>query len=166
MSSTTTTIVLQGLNLLLDIRNKSHQEVADIADVKQKYHVEAGTDKDEDVKRSLQEAIHMLKNVCRDFLISSSSETTTEVDDSLEGITEESEIELELHLSGRRDGILQAEDLANVIHSYVVNKALELFYGNTPIKELAQLHMTRAAESEAKLRGMLYRKRKPDYTQY
>lgn len=155
------TVKLSEEELLLDIRNKSQQELADIADAQQQYHSVAGTDKDEDVSRSLQEAVHFLRSLCHEFLVDTLV-ATVEVDDEPETYSS-GNIEITLGLSDRRDGSLLTHGIALAMHGYLVEKSLELYYGSTPARDLAVLHAARAATCESEVMRLLYRKRKPVY---
>ena len=163
MSDTTISITLYGEELLLDIRNKSDQELAGVADTQQRYSSVAGRDKDEDVKRSLQEAYHYLRSLCHEFLTVTNDNS---VDDRPQGITEDSTLTLALTLAGRRDGSQLQEGIANAMHAYLVEKTLELYYGSSPARDLSVLHAARAAVNGDEVQRLLYRRRKPNYTQY
>lgn len=157
--STQIDVTLQRDELLLDIRNKSQQELADVADVRQQYHSVAGTDKDEDISRSLTEAVALLMSLCHEYIVAEEEEGTG-VDDT--PATED--IEISLVLSDRKDGRLLQLVFAADMHGFVVERTLEFYYCSTPARALATVHAARAKVYEDELLRLMYRKGKPVYS--
>lgn len=155
----TVAITIKVSELDIDIRTKSHQEVAAISDPVMRYASEAGNDKTEEIHRCVYEATGNLRRILRKFLEAPSSSTTT--DDLPADWSQGTTFNFTLNLAERRQPVLMSEPLTTKIHEYIVDKALDLFYRSVSQPQLADSHSVRAAAAVDEIKDMVYNKIKP-----
>ena len=157
-------VTLYTANLIDDIRNKSHYEVAGIQDEDARYRAEAGTEKLAEIKRCIQEAIGRLTHRVAPYLNESYClDMTDELDvptDSATATQHTSGYTFEFDMSERRaDG--KKEPLRNAMHSFVVHYALSFFYSSVSQMELSNKHGMAAIEVGNHLDEIIYTKQAP-----
>ena len=157
-------VTLYTQNLIDDIRNKSHYEVASIADDDARYRAEAGTEKLSEIKRCIQEAIGRLTHRLYPYLNEAYTfDMTDDLDvptDSAGATTHTAGYKFEFDMSERRaDG--KKEPLRNAMHSFVVHYALSFFYSTVSQSELSNKHGVAALEEANHLDEIIYTKKAP-----
>ena len=147
-------ITLNTSELMFDIRNKSHLETAKIPDAEQRYIIEAGSDKKDELERRLIEAYHMARQLCARYLV---PDVTVRANDSL-SIPEA--FVFRLNLSTRRlSGKTGA--LAQMLHSFICNHTLAGFYATVSQPELSASHSNMANVDAMNVENILYNKMPP-----
>ena len=116
------TITISRDNAYNDILLKSHIDSAVIPDAAERYAVEAGTDKAEQIHQCISDAFAGALQLVRRFLASGSQAAATAT--AYDGT---SDLQLPFYVSGRRAHYL-TETLAPSIHAYVVDMALSKYY--------------------------------------
>lgn len=141
--------------LLSDIKNKSHYEVASIQDVNLRYIAEAGTENEPEITRCIIEAEAMVRQMCVKFL---NPDTTTD-DNSLPESNPDKFVYDFRTNSRMQDN--RGKVMANGIHSAIVSMALSKFYISVNQMELSKAHDALAQNALTLLERMLYEKRQP-----
>lgn len=143
--------------LLFNIKNKSHQELAVLApDPEQRYAQEAGTEKEEDLKRciveSFAEAVGIVSrfeyNICP---VQEVTATAPELPEYFVFYIESSERRL----------VSEEQALADMILSYMTNRSLSRYYTNAGRNDLAAKDEANAAYDKDQIIKLIYRKRRP-----
>lgn len=155
------TVTIQTSELLFDIRNKSHLEVASIENLDRRYAAEAGTEKTEEILRCIIEAEARIRLMCERFL---EKVTEGEAISDLPSIVPESYTYQFVSNARRQD--CRAEITANTIHSAIVNLALSTFYVSVSQMEMAKTHDALATSRVQLLEKMLFEKLPPVLPQY
>lgn len=143
--------------LLFNIKNKSHQELAVLLpDPEQRYPQEAGTDKEEDLKRCIVEAYSEVVGIISRFEYNIRPEqeviaTTPELPEYFVFYIESSERRL----------VSEEQALADLIFSYMTNRSLSRYYTNAGRNDLAAKDEANAAIDKDHIIKMIYRKRRP-----
>lgn len=148
-------ITIDTQELLFDIRNTSHHEVAGIADVEQRYRTEAGSDKMETIYRCLAASQGTLTALCDKILVG--EPLTTDASNILGGLPEQ--IEFELNLTRRFAGREQA--IADAFHAFLVDSTLSMFYRNVNAPDLSKPHTDNMVVDINHIDNLLYKKRRP-----
>lgn len=147
-------ITLYTEKVIKDLRTISHREAASVTDPDARYRIEAGSEKMEEIKRCVSEAHARLLARCRRWL---ESNYETYGDNELLIPTA---YNLELALSERR-AVNNAEVLANLMHTFLVEYALTKFYSIVHQVELSNKHSLLAIEAGNNIDESLYTKRPP-----
>lgn len=148
-------ITIETNELVFDISNKSHLEVANITDAEARYRAEAGTDKREEVERALTSSRAALDQLLNKYLVP---------DLDSEGCNDPGfpqYFTYTLRLSERR-GAGKAQALADTMQSYLVNLTLAKFYHTVAQEQLASTHEG-LASADAKLLTTLINTKQPPY---
>lgn len=151
-----TTVTITIDNVLKDIRIKSGIESSRISDPDLRYAVEIGTDKMDEVKQSLQEANASLVGRVRQFL---SDSADTAASDDLASVTS---YVYSFDITSRRSSNIGAP-LANVIHSYLVNRTMQKYYMTSGQPDQAAVRGAEADRSAAEIERILNTKLTPKY---
>lgn len=147
-------INLYDQELYNDIRKKSHYEVAEIQDVEARYRAEAGTEKQEEILRCIEEGVAQARHRCLRYL----DETITEeADDTLNP----GEVYTFYFPISERRAISKAEPLTSALHAFVVHYALSKFYSTVSQIELSNKHSLQAVECGNDIDQLLYTKQPP-----
>lgn len=140
--------------LLKDIKQKSHYEVSNITDAEARYRAQAGTEKEDEIYRSMVEVASSLKHRLRRYLDESYQE---EADDQV--AIPDSFIYC-LSVSDRRaDNLLQP--LTDAAHNYVVHYTLSKFYSSVSQGELSNKHSKETADAAKTIDELIYTKQPP-----
>ena len=154
-------ISISSKELLFNIKNKSHQELAVlIPDPEQRYPQEAGSDKEEDIKRCITEAYAEAVGITSRF-----ERDVVPMDEAYAG-ARSSGIVLPEHFmfyvetSERR---IQSEEqaLADLLLSFLTNRSLSRYYANAGRNDLAEKDNANAVADKDSILKILYRKRRP-----
>lgn len=140
--------------LLFDLKNKNALETSGIADTEQRYRAQAGSEKDDELKRDIQNAASQLSVLMMKFLshkFHSGSDNGALSGDMLV---------FDFGISGRR-AINRIPAIADIMHSIIVNLGLSYFYKSVALPELERGRKKAAAEDMAALQPMLYDKMPP-----
>lgn len=147
-------VEIKTSDLIFDIRNKSHLEVASISDAEARYKVEAGTEKREEIKRDIIEAQSLLLPTILRFV---------ETDDNMVAGAEPylpEYIVYEFKFAPRRfQGKPQV--LADAIQSYLSHMALSLFYRSVDQAGFAEKHSQIAVASMQNIERLCFSKNQP-----
>lgn len=149
------TITLDTKELIFDIINKSHFEVASITDAEARYKAEAGTDKQEEVERALTSARASLDQLMYKYLV---PDLDTEAINQ-PGVPQY--LTYFLRMSDRR-AAGKAQPLADAMHSYLVNLTLAKFYHSVDQEKLAGTREGLAA-ADAQLINTLINSKQPPF---
>ena len=154
----TVTVNISRASVLADMRVKSHAEVAAIDDDKARYLAELGTEKVEEANQCINDAAAEVAAVLRPFHAAvTGTETAGDAYDTT------AEIAFVLSVTGRKaPGMAKA--LADLIHPYIVDAALDKFYTSVAHPELAERHRAKLPTALAAIQGILYRRKAPTYT--
>lgn len=147
-------ITLHIKDLLSDIKKKSHYEVAGIEDAEARYRIEAGTEKEDEIYRSMVEVESTLVRRLHRFLYDHYQD---EADNQL-ALPESFSFEFEM--TDRRSG-WKAQELADLMHSYIVHYTLAKFYAAVSQTDLSNKHSALTAEAATALEECLYHKQPP-----
>ena len=148
------TISLIIRELLFDIRNKSHLETASITDAESRYLIEAGTEKTDEIMRGISEAFSFLRSVFLRFLAPDCASSTDNLplDDEV--------LVMDLDLSARRR-TNRMQQLADMSHSYIVDRTLAKFYSSVSQSDLSAKHDKAAQATLSDIQALLYSKLPP-----
>ena len=151
----TITIIIE--ELLKDIRERSHLDVQGMESDMQ-YRIEAGSDKNEQLKREIVIVSSALTRMLQRYLVDSVSQ---EADNTLDGRVG-SQLEWELEMSDRRASN-KAQPLADACHDYLVHYTLARYYKSVNAGELSNTHSLQTADAAREIEGLLYSKTPPKY---
>ncbi len=147
-------IYLDVDELLFDMRNKSHQDTADISDVEARYRVEAGTHKTEELRRCLLEVSSTLTRRVSRYLV----DYYRQLADNNLHLPET--LVYDFDFSERRM-INKAQPLSDAMHAFIVHYALAKYYATVNHTELSNKHSTLTQDASAALDEIIYTKRPP-----
>lgn len=148
------TISLKFRELLFDIRNKSHLETASITDAESRYLIEAGTEKTDEIIRDIVEAYSFLRSVFLRFLV-------PDCINSADNLPHDNEVlVMDLDLSARRR-TNRMQSLADMAHSYIVDRTLAKFYSSVSQPDLSAKHDKAAQSVLSDMQALLYSKLPP-----
>lgn len=151
----TITIIIE--ELLKDIRERSHLDVQGMEPDVQ-YRTEAGSDKNEQLKREIIIVSSALTRMLQRYLVDSDSQ---EADNTLDGRVG-SQLEWELYMSERRASN-KAQPLTDACHDYMVHYTLARYYKSVNAGELSNSHSLQTADAAREIEGLLYSKTPPKY---
>ena len=148
------TVTLTFDTLIKDLKEKSHLEVASIADPAVRYKLEAGTEKDPEIKRCLDEAATDLRGEIARFL------AVDQTPSSNNALPTVSAYVYDLNLSSRRSSS-KADALKNAFESYVVVRSLAKFHRSVGQAELSSMYESQALAQAQSINNLLYSKLPP-----
>lgn len=149
-------VVLSVSELLLDIRNKSHEECQSIEDPEKRFKVEAGQHKDEELFRSLSECASRLArkvSVYLDDFVEVEAEASNEP-----GLPDT--LVYDFDFSERRM-IGKAQPLADAMHDYLVHYTLAKYYATVNLQEFSNTHSLLALDAGNEVDALIYSKKAP-----
>ncbi|MBP5389725.1 MAG: hypothetical protein J6Y27_05210 [Bacteroidales bacterium] len=147
-------ITLYTQELLNDIREKSHLEVAEILDAEARYRAEAGTEKTGEVFRCIEEAIREAEIRCMLYLreqFAQAADNSLDYPDTFNFVFSMSE----------RRSIGKTKPMRTVLHNFVVHYALSRFYQTVSQGALAEKHALVASAEGTAIEDLLYSKLPP-----
>lgn len=147
-------VILNVQELADDIFAKSHYGTALIENVDQRYEVEAGTEKRDDVARCLTEANAIVVTMCSRFLSCAYTDIASNFLDLPEAF------EYDFRASERRFAN-RSQAFADIMHSLLVNLTLAKYYNDVSHGDLATKHDNLAKGDMAMLERLLYEKTPP-----
>ena len=149
------TITLQLSKVRPEIKSISHREVEGVADVNERYRIEAGSEKEDLISDCIRNAGNKLTHRCLRFLDNSYIEESDNEFPDLGSFVFEFE-----QGSGRRfDG--KADALTDAMHTFMVEYALAKFYSTVSQGELSNKHSMLALEAGNAIDDLLYTKLPP-----
>lgn len=149
------TIDISRQEIIHDVISRSHEECKAITGIEARYNAEAGTDRLELINRLFADVDSSLRSVCSRFLAEDYTKTATDIPDSGKADT----LPYIFDLSPRRaDGKAQ---LAELIHSYLVDSILGRFYVAVGQGEFAANHAKLGGEKAQEILSYLYTKQAP-----
>lgn len=154
----TVTINITRASVLADMKVTSHQEVALIDDDTQRYLAELGSEKEESANQCINDAAAEVAAVLRPFRAA-----TTGTETAGDAYSEAATITFVLSVPPRKASGM-AKALADLIHPYIVDSALDKFYVSVSHPELAERHRARLAPALTLMTGILRRRNAPTYT--
>lgn len=154
------TIEIFTAPIWLEIRQKSHLEVQDIQDVEARDHARAGLDKEDDIRRCIDDGFAQVARRCVRFLKDHYAEYA---DDT--GYGDKSSARPTSHIyifdfTARR-GFNKEEALTQAMHDLTVQYALAKFYMTVNQGELSNRHSLAAASAAEMIDELLYYKKPP-----
>jgi hypothetical protein len=153
----TVTINITRASVLADMKVKSHAEVASTEDDKARYLSELGTEKTQEANQCINDAAAEVVSVLRPF-----AATVTGTETAGDAYDTTATIAFTLSVTARKSPGM-AKALANLIHPYIVDSALDKFYVAVSRPDLAERHRARLASEIAAIQGILYRRQAPTY---
>lgn len=154
----TITIIIE--ELLKDIRERSHLDVQGMEPDMQ-YRIEAGSDKNEQLKREIVIVSSALTRMLQRYLVDDDTDTA---DNTLDGRVDEQDeqLEWELEMSDRRASN-KAQPLTDACHDYMVHYTLARYYKSVNAGELSNTHSLQTADAAREIEGLLFSKTPPRY---
>ena len=149
------TITLYASKIIEDIKAKSHDEVAEIADKDMRYRAEAGSEKMAQIKDCLRIAGSRLSQRCLRFLVNGYSEQSDNSAQDAWSFT----FEFDFGSGRRADG--KSGPLTEAMHTFMVEYSLMKFYSNVSQSELSNKHGILALEAGDLVETLLYTKLPP-----
>lgn len=147
-------ISLYTLELLNDIREKSHLEVAEITDAEARYRAEAGSEKTTEIIRCIEDGIREAEHRCMLFL----KEQYTEFADNTVGYPDTYNF---VFVMSERRVLGKTKPLTKALHNFVVHYALSHFYQTVSQGALAEKHALIASAEGTAIEDLLYSKLPP-----
>lgn len=148
------TISLSVAEILADIKSKSHYEVSAITDPETRYRVEAGTEKEKELFRSILEVASTLSHRLRRFL------AEDYLEEAGDGLAVPEAIVYDFVVSDRRAANI-AQPLADAMHEYIVHYAMAKFYATVSQGDLSNAHSTLTAAAAERINEIIYTKQPP-----
>lgn len=149
------TIEIASSSLVSEIKQKSHYDSEYfIKDPEDRYKVEAGTEKADEINSSILSADSQLRSLVTRYLV------TTPVDTISVGITPPATLSYALGLSERRDANKCAQ-LPQLFRDYLASAALSKFYATMHVTDLASKWGNQAAALGAEIVKLLFHKNPP-----
>lgn len=152
----TVIITIGRSSVLADMRVKSHAEVAAIADAKERYLAELGTEKLDEAHQCITDSFADAQSLMR-RLVSGTAASTAD-----DGFASTGDLSLALSVTPRKAMGL-AVPLTDALHAYVVDAALSRFYRAVSRADLAQAHLNSLPAERAAIERLIYRRAKPSY---
>lgn len=152
----TATITISRSSIISDIRLKSHMEAASISAAEERYIVEAGTEKVEELNQCVTDAFAEVSGIVRP-VISAAAQLTAN-----DNYRSSGDLVLSFDLSERKSGGFAAP-LADAIHKYVVDSAMSRFYRSVARPVFADSHERMLIPGRANIEAIIYVKNEPTY---
>lgn len=152
----TLNITIGRNSVIADLRVKSHAESAVIGDAEERYIVEAGSEKIQEIHQCVTDAFSEASAILREF--NTGTQTLIANDDYRAA----GDLVLALEISARRASGL-ATPLADAIHKYVVDSAMAKFYRAVSRPEMAERHSAALPSDRSNIDVLLYTKHEPVY---
>lgn len=153
---TTVTISITRASVLADMKVKSHAEVALLADPKERYLAELGTEKEEEAQQCITDAATEAQSMLRQFIPGTAAASATDAYDTTAAIA------YALEVTPRKASGL-ADPLAKALHAYIVDAALDKFYTSVSRPDFAERHRTRLASDLTVISNLIYHRTAPAY---
>jgi len=157
----TITITIQRSSVLADMKVKNHHEAALITDSRERYLVEAGTEKLPELHQCITDAFSDASALVRPFIESVSSSASVSGNDSYSST---GDLSVVLEVTSRKANGLTVP-LTTALHKYVVDDALAKFYKAVGHSVLGQAREADVAKDIATIEGLIYRRSNPIYSQ-
>lgn len=149
------TIEITSSSLISEIKQKSHYDSENfIKDPEERYKVEAGTEKADEINSSILSADAQLRGLATRYLV------TTPADSVTVGISVPVTLSYALGLSERREANKSAQ-LPQLFRDYLVSAALSKFYATMHVTDLASKWGNQAAALGAEIIRLLNHKNPP-----
>lgn len=149
------TINITSASLVSEIKQKSHYDSENfIKDAEERYKVEAGTEKADEINSCILSADSQLRSLVTRYLVTTSADTINV------GITLPATLSYALGLSERRDANKSAQ-LPQLFRDYLVSAAMSKFYATMSITDLASKWGNQAAAFGADIVRLLFHKNPP-----
>lgn len=140
--------------LVNQMRAVSHKEVEGVADVEERYRIEAGSEKMDEIHRCLSDAFAKLSHRCSRFI----KRSYTQEADNVHSIPQI--YHLEFSFSERR-ALNKGAELVNAMHNFVLEYALSKFYLIVNQGDLSNKHSLLAIDEGNVIDQMLMTKMPP-----
>lgn len=140
--------------LVKDMKTKSHYEVSEIPDAEARYRAEAGTEKEGEIHKCINEGASRLMHRCLRFLRNYYVDKRDNEEDPKTAYT------YDFVLSERRS-LGKAEPLAEAMNTFVVEYALSKFYATVSQGDLSNKHSLLAVDAGNRIDELLYYKLPP-----
>ena len=157
---TTITITIQRSSVLADMKVKNHHEAALIPDTRERYLVEAGTEKVQELHQCITDAFADASAIVRPFIKSSTESETATGNDTYAST---GDLSVVLYLTWRKaDGL--AVPLTAALHEYIVDDALAKFYKAVAHPTLSQAREADMKNDQSTIESLLHRRGNPTYS--
>ena len=157
---TTITITIQRSSVLADMKVKNHHEAALIQDTRERYLVEAGTEKLPELHQCITDAFADASAIVRQFISPGSPSATITGNDTYSAT---GDLSVVLSVTSRKAAGL-TDPLAAALHKYIVDAALAKFYKAVAHPALAQAREADLQRDNATIENLIYRRGKPSYS--
>ena len=157
---TTITITIQRSSVLADMKVKNHHEAALIPDSKERYLVEAGTEKLPELHQCITDAFSDASALVRPF-ITPITPFASETGNDTYASTGDLSVSLSV-TSRKADGL--AVPLTAALHKYIVDDALAKFYKAVAHPALAQAREADMKNDQSTIESLLHRRGNPTYS--
>lgn len=157
---TTITITIQRSSVLADMKVKNHHEAALIQDTRERYLVEAGTEKLPELHQCITDAFSDASALVRPFIATSTASTTAAGNDTYAST---GDLSVVLYVTWRKaDGL--TVPLTAALHKYIVDDALAKFYKAVAHPALAQAREAEMQNGLSTIESLLHRRGNPTYS--
>lgn len=143
-------------SVIADLLVKSHLESASISNAEERYIVQAGTEKIQEIHQCVTDAFSEASAILREFVTGSA---TLLMNDDYRSA---GDLALALEVSERR-AVGLATPLTDAIHKYVVDSAMAKFYRAVSRPEMAERHSASLPADRSNIDVLLYVKQEPVY---
>lgn len=141
--------------LLKDMRERSHLDVQEMEPDAQ-YRTEAGSDKNEQLKREIVTVSASLTRMLHRWLADDYDVSA----DNMLGLTDELTWKLNM---GERRMSGKVQPLTDACHDYMVHYVLSRYYKSVNAGELSNTHSLQTADAAKEIEELLYSKNPPRY---
>lgn len=152
----TITITIGRNSVLADMKVKSHAEVAAIANDKERYLAELGTEKEPEAHQCITDTFadvsSLMRRIVRGTIVTSANDDYAGSGDLI----------LNVEVTPRKAAGL-ADSLTDALHAYTVDAALARYYKAVSRLDFAQAHLNTLPADLATIDRLIYRRTKPSY---
>lgn len=147
-------IIIHKKEVLFDVMNKSHEEVAGIPDAEARYRIEAGEHKMNELERALAEVGSKLARRVHRYLVEYYEQEACNAPSLPEAFVYEFDFS-ERRMAGK------AQPLADAMHSFLVHYTLAKFYASVSQTELSNNHSKSTQEAMSDIDELINTKAAP-----
>lgn len=157
-------ILINSEEVVYDIQSKTHTELAvSVQDEAQRYRIEAGTEKLDEVRRCVQEAYAEAAGALARFLDEEGNRDGDTSTYAKGAVTLPSHLEFNFKWSERRYRY-KIESLKVLLFSLLVNLAMARFYTSMQAENLSKIRAAQAQGDLSQVQALVYYKAEPTIT--
>lgn len=155
------TIRINSAEVLYDIKSKSHTEVTvAVPDESQRYRIEAGTEKEDEIKRCIEQAFAEASGMLARWLIGEYTDDGDITTYKNQAVSLPDYLVFYFDWSERRYREKHAT-LTTLLFSLIVNLAMERFYLSVQAEALAKVRAGQAQSDMSQIQSLVYYKGAP-----